>query len=214
MACYNYRILKRLFDLIAGSVCLLVVFPLILIIALLIVIDSRGNPFFYQYRTGEKGIPFVLFKFRTLYVHKFGIFLHEELAFNDPRVTPIGKYLRATKLDEIPQLLNIILGQMSFVGPRPDLPIQVAGYSETQKKRLTVKPGLTGLAQIMGNTNLTWNERIILDLWYIERWSFWLDMKIIFLTPVSVITDNFYEAFPLKFSLLKNKLELKRKSVP
>jgi undecaprenyl phosphate N,N'-diacetylbacillosamine 1-phosphate transferase len=179
------RIYKRLMDLIFGFILLPFFCPLILIIAVLVVLESPGNPFFTQIRIGKNGKSFVIFKIRTLYREHFGIVVNEEQP-SPYRITGIGKYLRITKLDELPQIINVLLGDMSLVGPRPDIPQQTCYYTPFQKQRLLVKPGLTGIAQISGNTLLTWPERIILDIWYIENWSFLLDLKIIFLSLISI----------------------------
>lgn len=176
---------KRIFDLLMGLICLVVFSPVIIIIAILIMLDSPGNPFFKQVRAGRNGKYFNILKFRTLFIHHFGIFLEEEHV-NPNRITRVGKFLRRSKLDELPQLVNIIFGDMSFVGPRPDIIEQVNNYTSLQRKRLLVKPGLTGISQISGNTMLSWPHRIWLDNWYIQNKTWLLDTQIIFLTIVSI----------------------------
>lgn len=187
---------KRALDLAISLPCLVIFGPLVLLIAFLIRIESQGNPFFRQLRVGKNGNYFTLIKIRTLYVEQFGIFLNEEIGPKDYRVTRLGRYLRRSKLDELPQLLNVVLGHMSIVGPRPDIPVQVSAYTTAQRQRLLVKPGLTGIAQISGNTLLSWPDRILLDRWYIENWSFWLDIKIIALTFLVITKEESLDADP------------------
>jgi len=161
---------------------LLVLWPLLLAIALWIKLDSRGPVFFRQTRAGRQGQPFSIFKFRTMVVdaEKSGYFT----AAGDARVTRAGRFLRATSLDELPQLFNILKGEMSIVGPRPTLPYQVEQYTPYQRRRLEMPPGVTGWAQINGRNALSWPERIELDVWYVEHWSLWLDLKILLKTPL------------------------------
>ena len=181
----RWLIAKRITDLLIGIPCFLISIPVILFIAFLVRLESRGNPFFTQIRTGRKGKQFVIFKIRTLYIKYFGIFPLEDEP-EDFRITKVGKYLRRSKSDELPQLLNVILGHMSLVGPRPDIPVQAALYTPEQAERLLVKPGLSGITQISGNTFLSWSDRIKLDIWYIKNWSFLLDIKILCLTLFAV----------------------------
>ncbi len=176
-------ILKYLFDYIFAFILILILLPLIILIAFLIKIDDRNGPIiFKQKRVGKDNKDFVLYKFRTMIVGAEnkgnGIYCAED----DPRITRVGKILRKFSLDEIPQLLNILKGEMSFVGPRPTLRYQVEKYNKRQMKRLSVKPGITGWAQVNGRNSIPWSKRIELDLWYIENWSLWLDIKILFLT--------------------------------
>lgn len=198
-SCY----LKRSIDLFFAFIGLIVCGPLIALIALLVWLDSSGNPFFIQERVGRQGKLFKLLKIRTLYVEHFGIVPNEE-APRPYRITRMGKYLRISKLDELPQLLNILAGQMSIVGPRPDIPEQSCHYSAFQQQRLSVKPGLTGIAQISGNTLLSWPERIVLDIWYIQNWSCLLDFKIMVLTWLTIIRGDSlnYDYFGLRSRLL------------
>lgn len=183
----KWMFIKRSVDLCLALIFLILLLPFIIIIALIIILDSHGNPFFIQTRIGNRGCSFGIFKFRTLHLKNFGFFHEDEIYYNDPRVTRFGKYLRRYKVDELPQLINIILGQMSFVGPRPDIPEQVVNYSPGQFQRLTVKPGLTGIAQVSGNTSLPWKERIVLDKWYVDNWYPMLDCKIIFITAIAIL---------------------------
>ena len=158
-------------------------------------LDSPGNPFFLQQRVGKNGNPFTLIKFRTLFLEHFGLFTDQE-APHPYRVTRVGKYLRRYKLDEIPQFINIIFGQMSVVGPRPDLPIHVENYLPHQFERLLVKPGLTGISQVSGNTLLSWPERIVLDTWYTKNRSWLLDAKIIAHTLITVAAGETLQTDP------------------
>jgi lipopolysaccharide/colanic/teichoic acid biosynthesis glycosyltransferase len=186
---------KRLFDLLVGSMCLLITAPFIVIILVWIMIDSPGNPIFIQKRVGRSGKTFSIYKMRTLYVHCFGIAPGEEQP-NHLRITRAGRILRRSKLDELPQLLNVLRGDMSLVGPRPDIPEQVVNYSSSQKNRLIAKPGMTGIAQISGNTLLSWPERIELDIWYIKNWSLGIDIKILILTLSAIFQGESIKSDP------------------
>lgn len=202
------RILKRAFDLIVSALAVVLLFPLWLLIALLIKLDSKGPVFYTQERVGMDGRLFLLYKFRTM---KAGADsdLHREYqkAFiagraeanlgddskptykllSDPRITRIGKFLRRTSLDEVPQLLNVLLGDMSVVGPRPPIPYEVEAYELWHRKRLDMKPGVTGLWQVSGRNRLPFEEMVRLDLFYIENWSLLLDLKIILRTGFVMI---------------------------
>lgn len=186
-------IIKNVFDILIASIMLLILLPLFLILAICIKIDSKGPIFFKQKRLGKNGKVFEIYKFRTMCDNAVnigsGIFTFED----DPRITKIGKFLRKTSLDEIPQLINILKGEMSFVGPRPPLPHhpnKYDEYTEKQKKRFTMKPGITGLAQAIGRNSFTWDERIELDVEYIEKFNIWLDIKIYAMTAYSVISKK------------------------
>lgn len=197
------RILKRTFDLIFAALAILLLLPLWLLIALLIKLDSKGPVFYTQERVGMDGRLFLLYKFRTMQANADAE-LHREYqrAFiagraeanlgngtkptykllADPRITRIGKILRRTSLDEVPQLLNVALGDMSLVGPRPPIPYEVEAYELWHRKRLDMKPGLTGLWQVSGRNRLPFEEMVRLDLYYIENWSLLLDLEIILRT--------------------------------
>lgn len=151
--------LKRLMDITLSLLALALSSPLSLLIALLIKLDSRGPALFRQTRVGEDGKPFTCYKFRTMYIDASDIRSPDGSTFNaegDPRLTRVGRFLRKTTLDEPPQLINVLKGDMSLVGPRPDLPDQLALYSERDKKRLQVKPGMTGWAWIHGRNSIPW----------------------------------------------------------
>ena len=203
------RVLKRTFDLIVAALAIVLLLPVWLLIALLIKLASKGPVFYTQERVGMDGRLFLLYKFRTM---KAGADpeLHREYqkAFiagraeanigndnkptykllADPRITRIGKLLRRTSLDEVPQLLNVLLGDMSIVGPRPPIPYEVEAYELWHRKRLDMKPGLTGLWQVSGRNRLPFEEMVRLDLFYIENWSLLLDLKIILRTGLVMLS--------------------------
>jgi lipopolysaccharide/colanic/teichoic acid biosynthesis glycosyltransferase len=178
---------KELIDRLTALIVIVLLSPVWLIIALLIKSNSLGPVYFIQDRVGKNGEIFKSIKFRTM-VHRAA---ETGLGFNikqdDERITQVGKFLRTWSLDELPQLFNVLLGDMSFVGPRPTLQYQVDLYSNFQKKRLLVKPGITGWAQVNGRNAISWEQRIKLDVWYVENWSLWLDLTIIIKTFKVVI---------------------------
>lgn len=181
---------KRFVDLITAILALLFCLPLLIVISIIIRLDSPGSIFYNQERIGLNGKPFMLFKFRTMYQNRSGVIPGKEVRPGDDRVTRIGKWLRRFKVDELPQLLNVILGQMAIIGPRPDIPVQVAAYTPYQRQRLMMLPGLSGMAQVSGNIWLSWPDRIKLDIWYIQNWSLWLDIKIIWYTFVVILATE------------------------
>jgi lipopolysaccharide/colanic/teichoic acid biosynthesis glycosyltransferase len=174
--------LKRIFDILVSASSLILLLPLFLIVAILIKIDSCGPVFFLQERIGKDGKSFYPFKFRTMIDGAVNKGLGVTVSNDDKRITKIGKFLRKYGIDEFPQTINVLKGEMSLVGPRPTLRYQVEKYNDFEKKRLKAKPGLAGWALIHGRNSLTWEERIKYDVWYVENHSFWLDIKIIFLT--------------------------------
>ncbi len=171
---------KRTFDIIVSLVALSLLSPLIALIALAIKLDDRGPVLFVQERAGKDGKPFGCVKFRTMVVGAAAMGRGLEIAPGDERITRVGRFLRSLTLDEIPQMLNIVKGDMSIVGPRPTVMSQVARYTPHQRRRLEVKPGMAGWAWIHGRNRLPWSERIEMDIWYVDHWSFWLDLKILF----------------------------------
>jgi len=207
------RVLKRTSDLIISALAVALLLPLWLLIALLIKLDSRGPVFYTQERVGMDGRLFLLYKFRTM-VADADVELHREYqrAFiagraeanlgndqkptykllADPRITRVGKFLRKTSIDEVPQLLNVLLGDMSVVGPRPPIPYEVEAYELWHRKRLDMKPGLTGLWQVSGRNRLPFEEMVRLDLFYIENWSLLLDLKIILRTGFVILGREGY----------------------
>lgn len=183
-------LIKDIFDKIVSFIALLLFLPLFLIVAILIELDSKGPVFFLQERIGKNGKTFKVFKFRTMTIDASEKTKGKYINKDNPYVTRVGKILRRTGIDELPQLINVLKGEMSLVGPRPTLPYQVAKYNDFQKKRLLMKPGITSWALINGRNKLTWDERIKYDVWYIENWSFWLDIEILFKTVWVVATGK------------------------
>jgi exopolysaccharide biosynthesis polyprenyl glycosylphosphotransferase len=190
------RFFKAAFDRCAASLALLLLAPILLGIAVLIKMDSRGSVCFRQTRSGLDGKPFSLYKFRSMVPTAEELLpdlSHQNEASGtlfkmrrDPRVTRLGRVLRRLSLDELPQLWNVVIGNMSLVGPRPPLPSEVERYADDTRRRLLVKPGLTGLWQVSGRSDLTWEESVRLDLYYVENWSFVLDVMILARTVVAV----------------------------
>jgi sugar transferase EpsL len=182
------RALKYAADRVTGALLLLLLSPVLLGIALWIVADSGRPALIRQQRAGKNGKPFGMFKFRTMVRNAVEEARKMQLADpfgvvkDDPRITNPGRILRRTGLDELPQLLNVVIGQMSLVGPRPDLVEQAANYTDSDRRRLAVLPGITGWSQVQGREEIPWPERIALDIWYIEHWSLRLDLKIVLLT--------------------------------
>lgn len=171
--------MKRLVDLLLGGIGTVVGAPLVALAALLIRLESPGHPIYRQRRVGKDGRAFEIYKLRTMV--RGAEFTGAGLAVQqgDDRITRMGAFLRRTSLDELPNLWNVVRGEMSIVGPRPTVQVQVDQYSDRQRGRLKVKPGLTGWAQINGRASLPWSERIELDLWYVEHQSLMLDLKIL-----------------------------------
>ena len=178
--------LKVFLDFTAAFVIISLVLIPMLIIAILVLVESNGPLFFRQQRVGKDLKLFSVFKFRTM-THEKRIVGDTPIIGKADGVTKVGYYLRRYKIDELPQLLNVLLGDMSLVGPRPSVPEQLANMSEEEKRRYSVRPGLTGLAQINGNIHLSWKERFVYDLEYVNKVSFWTDIKIIFKTIFIVV---------------------------
>jgi exopolysaccharide biosynthesis polyprenyl glycosylphosphotransferase len=189
-------VIKSLFDKIIATAALIVFSPILALIALAIVLDDGGPALFTQTRIGQDGQPFTMLKFRTM-VPDAELRKEALLALNesdgvlfkmrqDPRITTIGSFLRRTSLDELPQLLNVMLGEMSLVGPRPALPAEAALYSDELCRRLDVKPGMTGLWQINGRSDLSYEDAVRLDLRYVENWTLALDLQILWKTCAAV----------------------------
>lgn len=173
-------LLKFFFDYLISFFLLLFLFPVQLFIALIIYIFDGPPILFFQVRAGKDGKPFKLVKFRTILTIK-----------KKNYISPLGRFLRLTRLDEIPQIYNIILGDISFVGPRPLYVKYIKLYNKRQIKRLNFKPGITGWAQINGDNNISWKKKFELDVWYINNFNFFLDLKIIFLTIIFLIKKIF-----------------------
>ncbi|MDP1709910.1 MAG: sugar transferase, partial [Candidatus Komeilibacteria bacterium] len=194
------RIVKRIMDVFGSLLALLFIIPLSFIIGLFIKLDSPGPIFMKLLRVGEGRRTFMFYKFRSMFVgaHELkgelqGLNERTGPLFkmkNDPRVTRVGRVLRKWSLDELPNFFNVLKGDMSLVGPRPHEPEEVGRYTANQKRLLTIKPGITGLAQVSGRSDLDFNEEERLDIFYIENWNFWLDMQILLRTPWVVITGK------------------------
>lgn len=203
------RILKRIFDFILSLLMITFFSPLMALIAILIKLQSKGPIIYKDIRVGQRGT-FITYKFRTMFLEYCTGVLYDKTGqaevlekklwhshnerqgpvpkvLHDPRRTPIGRFLEATSLDELPQFFNVAIGTMSLVGPRPHRPKEVAGYDISHHQLFSVKPGLTGLAQISGRSDLHFDEEVSLDLFYIENWSPWLDFVILIKTPLSVL---------------------------
>ena len=175
--------MKRIFDLIV-SIILLLIFIIPILLISIVVLISMGSPIlFKQKRPGLHGKPFYIYKFRTMTNETDE---HGNLLPNEQRITKLGKVLRKLSLDELPQLFNVLKGDISLVGPRPLLMEYLPLYNEEQARRHEVKPGITGWAQVNGRNAITWEERFELDVWYVDNQSFWLDIKILLLTVLKV----------------------------
>ena len=206
------RFTKRAFDILISAVLLVLLSPIWIAISILIKLDSRGSVLFKQERVGMDGRKFLCYKFRTMKtdadeeLHREAYRKNIEGATeanagddekpvfgkvkNDPRVTRFGRFLRRTSLDELPQFLNVLIGDMSIVGARPPIPYEVEDYDIKHRKRLDMKPGITGLWQVSGRNRLTFEEMVQIDLYYIENWSLWLDLKIILLTLPAILRGD------------------------
>lgn len=188
---------KRVFDILISFFGIIIFTPLFAVIALMIFFDSKGPILFKQDRLGKNGKIFKIFKFRTMIVNAEKQGLGIKTNNNDPRITKIGNFLRKTSLDELPQFFNVLIGNMSLVGPRPPVTFHPYKYNEYPKgfqKRFLFKPGITGLAQINVRNSASWDERIEIDLEYVEKFSILLDIKIILYTIVKVfMRENIYK---------------------
>ncbi|HEX9417156.1 MAG TPA: sugar transferase [Gaiellaceae bacterium] len=183
--------MRRAFDLLGSSLLLLLASPVLLVAALAIVLEDRGPVLYRQRRVGRRGREFELLKLRTMVVGAEKLGAGYAVNRGDPRITAVGRSLRRLSLDELPQLWNVLRGDMSLIGPRPTLSYQVERYTPRQRKRLEVKPGITGWAQIHGRAKLPWEERIELDVWYVEHRSAWLDLQILARTPLALLTGTY-----------------------
>lgn len=192
----KYYYIKSIIDFILALIGLIVISPLLLIIAILIKLDSKGSVFFLQERLGRNGKVFKIYKFRTMIDGAINMGSGLRTDEGDPRITKVGNILRKTSLDELPQLINVLKGEMSLIGPRPPVPYhprKYEEYSNEQKKRFTVKPGITGYAQVVLRNSGTWDERIVYDVEYVEKMSLKFDVYIFFKTIYSIIKrENIY----------------------
>lgn len=189
---------KRIFDVVVSATALLVLSPIFMILALLIRFDSKGSIFFSQNRIGKQGKEFRFWKFRSMYVdaeqRKAILMKNNEMQGgvlfkmkNDPRITRVGRFIRKYSMDELPQLWNVFIGDMSLVGPRPPLPNEVAQYTPYQRMRLEVTPGITCIWQVSGRSDIPFQEQVKMDLQYIENQSFWYDIELLFKTVPAVL---------------------------
>ncbi|WP_332648223.1 sugar transferase [Lysinibacillus sp. 54212] len=189
--------IKRIVDICGSLLGIILLSPLLLIIALAIKFNSNGPVFFTQDRLGKNGKVFKILKFRTMVVNAerigSGLSIHTE---NDNRITKVGKILRATSLDELPQLWNVLSGEMSIVGPRPPIPYhpyKYEEYNDFQRRRFDMKPGITGLSQVTVRNSVTWDEKIVLDIEYVDSFNFWLDLRMLLKTiKVIIKRENIY----------------------
>jgi exopolysaccharide biosynthesis polyprenyl glycosylphosphotransferase len=194
------RIGKGLLDFTLAALVLLAALPVMLLVGLAVRLTTAGPVFFRQQRVGRNGLPFTMHKFRSMYLdaeqriealshlneHDGPLFKMKD----DPRVTPVGRVIRRYSLDELPQLLDVMLGRMSLIGPRPPLPAEVAEYGVDVRRRLRVKPGITGLWQVSGRADLSWDDAVRLDLHYVENWSLLLDLQILLRTASAVLARS------------------------
>ena len=178
---------RRVFDVVAASLALVASSPLLLAAIVAIRLESPGSPIYRQRRVGRDGEPFDILKLRTMVTGAERLGRGLAVSEGDTRITRVGRLLRRTSLDELPNLVNVLRGEMSIIGPRPTVPVQVDRYTERQRGRLSVKPGITGWAQIHGRTTLPWDERIELDLWYVEHRSWRVDLQILVRTARMVL---------------------------
>ncbi len=177
------RFVKRVFDLITTIIGLIIILPLMLVLSLLVWIFLGTPILFRQQRPGYKGRLFITYKFRTMTTRTGP---DGKLLPDAQRLTPFGRFLRSTSLDDLPQLFNVLRGEMSLVGPRPLLMQYLQRYTPEQMRRHDMLPGITGWAQIHGRNTLDWERKFSLDVWYVDHWSVWLDLKILLLTPWKV----------------------------
>ncbi|GGA20513.1 sugar transferase [Psychrobacillus lasiicapitis] len=197
--------IKRIVDFFGSLIGVIIISPILILIAMSIKLTSKGPVFFKQERLGKNGMVFKIFKFRTMVVNAenlgSGLFVKTE---KDNRITKVGKLLRATSLDELPQLLNVLIGEMSLVGPRPPVPhhpYKHEDYNDFQRKRFEMKPGMTGLTQVTVRNSVSWDERIPIDVEYIERFNIWLDVKILFMTILKIFKrESIYTHYNIKNS--------------
>lgn len=196
----HYEFAKRILDFIASLCALLILSPVLLIVSILIATTSKGPVIFKQDRVGKNGVIFKMYKFRSMVANaeelKAQLEKDNEMngpmfkIKNDPRITKVGRFIRKTSIDEIPQLINVLKGEMSLVGPRPSLPSEVKEFEPWMLERLTILPGLTCYWQVMGRNNIEFNEWMKLDIKYVRERNFWLDLKLIFKTFFVLFGDK------------------------
>lgn len=202
---------KRFIDLLAGTLVLLMISPILLLVALAIKLFDPGPLLFSQVRGGWHGRPFRLYKFRTMRAGRTPD-AREIVPLEHPDITPLGRVLRRTKLDELPQIFNVLRGDMSLIGPRPTLLDQIEAYDEFQRIRLAVRPGCTGLAQIHGGASIAWTERIRYDVYYVVRLAIRIDLWVVIMTPWSIARGEKRTATPFADSHCARKMPSARAS--
>ena len=194
-------LLKRIFDVVFSIVALILIFPLCVVVAILIKATSRGPIFFVQTRVGKYGRHFSFYKFRSMYIdaekRKAELMAQNQSADGvifkmkkDPRITPVGRFIRRTSIDELPQFLNVLFGDMSLVGPRPPVPSEVSQYTLEDRKRLMVRPGLTCLWQVSGRSDIPFKQQVMLDKEYIRSQSLWNDLRILLRTVPAILSGR------------------------
>ena len=181
---------KRAFDVLFSAAALALGSPLLALATVLIRLETHGHALYRQRRVGRDGVPFELYKLRTMVTGAEHIGAGLAVDEGDDRITRTGAFLRRTSLDELPNLINVLRGEMSVVGPRPTVQVQVDRYTPRQRRRLEARPGLTGWAQVNGRASLPWHERIELDIWYVEHASLWLDVRIVAASVRMAITGH------------------------
>lgn len=207
------KAIKRIFDIVVSLIILIIFLPIWIIVAISIKVTSKGPIFFLQERPGfQKGV-FKVYKFRTMRPGSEKMIKGQEVMKDDNRVTSIGRFLRRSKIDEIPQILNVVKGEMSLVGPRPERIDSLKDYTDEISKRLNMLPGLTGLAQVSGNTHLALNERYRLDVYYVENFNLWLDLRILMRTVGVVIfgEEKYSDKFLIEINRDTNEKTTKEK---
>ncbi|WP_029906716.1 sugar transferase [Prevotella sp. 10(H)] len=175
---------KRVFDIMGAVLGLVVTFPILFVMGILLAIANNGSPFFYQYRPGKNGKIFRIIKFKTMHDKRNG---NGELLPDSERMHRIGKFLRSTSIDELPQMINVLLGHMSFIGPRPLLTDYLPLYTAEQARRHNVRPGITGWAQVNGRNTISWAQKFEYDVWYVDNMSLKFDMKILWMTIQKIV---------------------------
>ena len=180
-------VFKRIFDFVSALLGLCLLSPLLIMVTIGLYFANQGKPFFFQLRPGKNGVVFKIIKFKTMNDRKDA---YGNLLSDGERLTKIGAFVRKTSLDEIPQLLNVLKGEMSLIGPRPLLPQYLPLYNDFQQKRHDVRPGITGWAQVNGRNAISWNQKFEYDVWYVKHLSFILDVKIFFLTIKKVFVSE------------------------
>lgn len=204
------KFFKRFLDVFIASVMIVFLSPVFIAVSVAIKLESNGPVFFLQERLGKNAKVFKIYKFRSMCVGAESMGSGVYSGSNDSRVTKVGKFIRATSIDELPQLLNIIKGDMSFVGPRPPLtyhPWSLEKYSDFQKRMFEVRPGITGWAQIHGRKAVEWNERIKMNVYYVDNYSFFLDLKIVFITFFKVLKNSDNENIGVTVTDFENEKE-------